>query len=120
MLTSKSSELDRVLGLEVGADDYLTKPFSVMELSARVKALFRRVEMLGKKDEAAQGNLLQARDMTIDIERHAVTVAGRASSSPRASSICWCTFARHPGACTAASSCSIKSGAISTAGMITR
>ena len=48
MLTSKSSELDRVLGLEMGADDYLTKPFSVMELTARVKALFRRVEMLAR------------------------------------------------------------------------
>lgn len=43
MLTSKSSELDRVLGLELGADDYLTKPFSVLELIARVKAIFRRI-----------------------------------------------------------------------------
>ncbi len=46
MLTAKSSELDRVLGLELGADDYLSKPFSVMELVARVKALFRRVDAL--------------------------------------------------------------------------
>lgn len=46
MLTSKSSELDRVLGLELGADDYLIKPFSVMELMARVKAIFRRSETL--------------------------------------------------------------------------
>ncbi|MCW8930368.1 MAG: response regulator transcription factor [Gammaproteobacteria bacterium] len=46
MLTAKSTELDRVLGLELGADDYLTKPFSVMELVARVKALFRRSEFL--------------------------------------------------------------------------
>ena len=45
MLTAKSSELDRVLGLELGADDYLTKPFSVLELVARVKALFRRSEL---------------------------------------------------------------------------
>jgi len=48
MLTSKSSELDRVLGLELGADDYVTKPFSVQELIARVKAIFRRVESLEK------------------------------------------------------------------------
>jgi DNA-binding response OmpR family regulator len=46
MLTAKSTELDRVLGLEVGADDYVTKPFSIRELLARVKALFRRVEVL--------------------------------------------------------------------------
>ena len=46
MLTSKSSELDRVLGLEMGADDYVTKPFSVMELMARVKAIFRRSDTL--------------------------------------------------------------------------
>ena len=46
MLTAKSTELDRVLGLELGADDYLTKPFSVLELMARVKALFRRVEAM--------------------------------------------------------------------------
>jgi len=44
MLTAKSTELDRVLGLEMGADDYLTKPFSIAELSARIKALFRRVD----------------------------------------------------------------------------
>ena len=46
MLTAKSSELDRVLGLEMGADDYLTKPFSIPELMARIKALFRRVDAL--------------------------------------------------------------------------
>lgn len=51
MLTSKSSELDRVLGLELGADDYVTKPFSVSELMARVKAIFRRVESVGKRFE---------------------------------------------------------------------
>jgi DNA-binding response OmpR family regulator len=46
MLTSKSSELDRVVGLEIGADDYLTKPFSILELMARVKAIMRRAEFL--------------------------------------------------------------------------
>lgn len=53
MLTAKSSELDRVLGLEMGADDYLTKPFSVAELAARIKALFRRIDALSAKPEPA-------------------------------------------------------------------
>jgi len=48
MLTSKSSEVDRVVGLEVGADDYVTKPFSVLELAARVKAILRRAELIAK------------------------------------------------------------------------
>ena len=52
MLTAKSSEADRVVGLELGADDYLTKPFSVMELLARVKALLRRVEALTQSRDA--------------------------------------------------------------------
>ena len=97
MLTSKSSELDRVLGLEVGADDYLTKPFSVMELTARVKALFRRVEMLSKKEEGAQAKLLQAREMTIDIERHAVTVRGQGIELTAREFDLLVHFARHPG-----------------------
>ena len=97
MLTSKSSELDRVLGLEVGADDYLTKPFSVMELTARVKALFRRVEMLGKQEEGAQAKLLQVREMTIDIERHAVTVRGQGIELAAREFDLLVHFARHPG-----------------------
>ncbi len=52
MLTSKSSELDRVLGLEIGADDYVSKPFSVRELMARIKALFRRVEAFSKNKKS--------------------------------------------------------------------
>jgi DNA-binding response OmpR family regulator len=62
MLTSKSSELDRVLGLEMGADDYLTKPFSVMELTARAKAIFRRVSMLGTQAPEQDGRRIAARE----------------------------------------------------------
>lgn len=57
MLTSKSSELDRVLGLEMGADDYVTKPFSVMELMARVKAIFRRSETLQTTSTESEGEI---------------------------------------------------------------
>ena len=49
MLTSKNSELDRVLGLELGADDYMTKPFSILELQARVKSQLRKVDLLNKR-----------------------------------------------------------------------
>lgn len=65
MLTAKSSELDRVLGLELGADDYLTKPFSVLELVARVKALFRRSELhSANPDEKSE--IISAGDLYID------------------------------------------------------
>jgi DNA-binding response OmpR family regulator len=57
MLTARSTELDRVLGLELGADDYLTKPFSVAELQARVKAMFRRQEMLQQSNAKAIGSV---------------------------------------------------------------
>lgn len=76
ILTSRSSELDRVLGLEIGADDYLTKPFSIRELIARVKALFRRVEAL--KSEASQKSqrLIQTGDLIIDVDKRSVTLQG--------------------------------------------
>lgn len=75
MLTSKSSELDRVLGLEIGADDYVTKPFSIQELLARVKAMFRRSESL-KSGVAREGpKIIQFRDLVIDTEKRRVTLA---------------------------------------------
>lgn len=77
MLTSKSSELDRVLGLELGADDYLTKPFSVTELMARVKAIFRRVDALSAAVSQAAPNVIVAGELAIDIRRRVVTLAGR-------------------------------------------
>ncbi|MDH5472274.1 MAG: response regulator transcription factor [Gammaproteobacteria bacterium] len=64
MLTSRSSEMDRILGLELGADDYLTKPFSLLELVARVKALFRRAEAMQLKD--AKGKKISFNGLFID------------------------------------------------------
>jgi DNA-binding response OmpR family regulator len=77
MLTSKSSELDRVLGLETGADDYLTKPFSVLELVARVKAIFRRIDAISTR-EVRDKQLLSGGELAIDVERRVVRLRGRA------------------------------------------
>ena len=65
MLTAKSTELDRVLGLEIGADDYLTKPFSVLELVARVKALLRRFDVTSGYSAEGKNNTLTFKDLTI-------------------------------------------------------
>lgn len=76
MLTARSSELDRVLGLEVGADDYLTKPFSMRELLARMKALFRRLEALGGQSKLCPEDEKDIRihDMVIDKPTRRVTL----------------------------------------------
>lgn len=77
MLTAKSSDVDRIVGLEMGADDYLTKPFNVRELLARVKALFRRMEALRKGGPAAPEKVLRAGDLAIDPGKRKVTVLGK-------------------------------------------
>ena len=73
MLTARSEEIDKVLGLETGADDYLTKPFSVREFIARVKAIFRRVSMIQTKDDEKDA-LLVTRDLIIDKDKRKVTI----------------------------------------------
>ena len=74
MLTSRSSELDRVLGLELGADDYVTKPFSIRELQARVKAVMRRMDALQETAAASESRqLLELGDLVVDLDRRKVT-----------------------------------------------
>jgi len=73
MLTAKSEEIDKVLGLEFGADDYVVKPFSIRELKARIKALLRRVDTLN--DNTNQKNKLQFGEMTIFLDKRKVLVA---------------------------------------------
>lgn len=98
MLTAKSTELDRVLGLEVGADDYLTKPFSIPELVARVKALFRRVEaMSGKADAAPLLEKLQFNGMSIDIGKRQVSIDGDNITVTAKEFDLLLHFARNPG-----------------------
>lgn len=100
MLTAKSTELDRVLGLEMGADDYLTKPFSVAELSARIKALFRRVDAMAAKPAAADAADPQAvvvEGLHLDAVRRRVQVHGEAVElTAREFDLLW-HFARQPG-----------------------
>jgi DNA-binding response OmpR family regulator len=96
MLTSKSSELDRVLGLEMGADDYLTKPFSVLELTARVKAIFRRVDNLSKDKDSATV-VISSGNLQIDVEKRSVRLDGKAVDLTAKEFDLLAHFARHPG-----------------------
>jgi two-component system response regulator RegX3 len=73
MLTAKDAEIDRVIGLELGADDYVTKPFSTRELSSRIRAVLRRRDL----EHTAGGTSLRAGDLTVDLTTRRVTVAGR-------------------------------------------
>lgn len=72
MLTALSEEVDRILGLELGADDYVTKPFSTRELQARIKSLLRRVEFDRANMQPLHGNLLVAGDIRMDLDRRQV------------------------------------------------
>ncbi|MEO8215927.1 MAG: response regulator transcription factor [Acidobacteriota bacterium] len=98
MLTARSSELDRVVGLESGADDYLTKPFSIRELLARVRALFRRVDALSSRPAVnGQGEVIRVRDLRIDTERREVQVAGKKIDLTAKEFDLLTQFARTPG-----------------------
>jgi DNA-binding response OmpR family regulator len=97
MLTAKSSELDRVLGLEMGADDYVTKPFSIRELMARVKAIFRRIDQV-KSEQAAGGQaVIRVGDLTIDPEKRQVSLKGKLIDFTAKEFDLLLHFAKHPG-----------------------
>ena len=99
MLTAKSTELDRVLGLELGADDYLTKPFSLAELLARVKALLRRAELLRVAQTSAQtqASALCNGDLEILPVKRQVSVRGKALDFTALEFDLLLHFAQHPG-----------------------
>ncbi|QIM21962.1 response regulator transcription factor [Phycicoccus sp. HDW14] len=78
MLTAKDSEIDKVVGLELGADDYVTKPYSSRELLARIKAVLRR----GAEPEELLPTTLEAGPVRMDVERHVVTVRGEQMPFP--------------------------------------
>jgi DNA-binding response OmpR family regulator len=95
MLTAKSSEVDRVVGLELGADDYLTKPFSIRELLARVKALFRRMEALAAPRKRAGS--IEAAGLSVDLDGRRVSVGGRPVELTAREFDLLVHFAQHPG-----------------------
>lgn len=98
MLTAKTTELDRVLGLEIGADDYLTKPFSIPELLARIKALFRRVDALSQaRQQAVTDEVIERGGMLIDTATRRVTVRGRKVELTAREFDLLLFFTRHPG-----------------------
>jgi two-component system response regulator RegX3 len=78
MLTAKDSEIDKVVGLEIGADDYVTKPYSSRELLARIKAVLRR----GQEPEDLLPPTLESGPVRMDVERHVVTINGKHTPLP--------------------------------------
>lgn len=93
MLTARDTELDKVVGLEIGADDYLAKPFSNRELVARVKALLRRT----RPAAAPAGDRLQSAGLVLDAGRHRVTLDGRDVSLKPKEFDLLAFFMAHPG-----------------------
>ena len=94
MLTAKGEELDKVLGLEMGADDYMTKPFSMRELIARVKAILRRAELT---PASADGGVITSGDLSIDVEARKVSMGGVPVKLKPKEFDLLALFAGHPG-----------------------
>jgi DNA-binding response OmpR family regulator len=100
MLTARDDEIDRVLGLELGADDYLTKPFSMRELLARVKAQLRRVRLTRQEfqaEEKAPPEVLRFGNLTLDLTRREVLLEGRPLALKPKEFDLLVYFARHQG-----------------------
>ncbi|MCS3662785.1 DNA-binding response OmpR family regulator [Salinibacter ruber] len=97
MVTAKTEEVDKVLGLELGADDYITKPFSIREVLARVKALFRRVEVDQDVHAEADETPIELGKVVVEPEKRKVTVEGEAVDLTSKEFELLLLFARHPG-----------------------
>ena len=97
MLTAKSEEIDKVLGLEIGADDYLTKPFSIREFVARVKAILRRQKAHEKSIENPSGTILRIEKLVIEQDKRKVILDGnRIELTPKEYDLL-VLLAQHPG-----------------------
>ena len=97
MLTAKGEELDKVLGLEMGADDYMTKPFSMRELIARVKAMLRRAELSPASTDGRNGGVIISGDLSIDVEARKVSLGGIPVKMKPKEFDLLTLFAGHPG-----------------------
>jgi two-component system, OmpR family, alkaline phosphatase synthesis response regulator PhoP len=97
MLTARSEELDKVLGLELGADDYLTKPFSIRELLARVKAILRRFDVSSEIARPAEASVLVFGELTVDVDKRKVTMRDEALELTAKEFELLMLFARNPG-----------------------
>ena len=75
MLTAKGDDMDKILGLEYGADDYITKPFNILEVKARIKAIMRRTN--GKEKAGEKAKIIESKDMKLDCEGRRVYISGR-------------------------------------------
>jgi len=97
MVTAKTEEVDKVLGLELGADDYITKPFSIREVLARVKALFRRVEVDQETQADAAEALIEVGALVVEPEKRKVEVGGEAVDLTSKEFELLLLFAQNPG-----------------------
>jgi DNA-binding response OmpR family regulator len=95
MLTARDDELDKVVGLEIGADDYITKPFSIREFRSRVRALLRRVA--AQREEPADSDVIEAGDVRIDSAKRTVEVRGQQVQLTYVEFELLRTLASHPG-----------------------
>ncbi len=81
MLTAKGEDMDKILGLEYGADDYVVKPFNIVEVKARMKAILRRVvRMPSEKEDASAKDVVESGDLTLDLESHRLLIHGKERS----------------------------------------
>jgi two-component system alkaline phosphatase synthesis response regulator PhoP len=97
MLTARAEELDKVLGLELGADDYLTKPFSVRELTARVKAILRRIKVEREMKSEELSQEVEFGGLRVDFEKRRIELDGKLVELTAKELDLLLLFARHPG-----------------------
>lgn len=96
-LTSRDDEFDRILGLELGADDYLCKPFSMRELTTRIKVLFRRVALAGKQSTSSADQPLRVGDLELDLQRYQARWKGSPVDLTVTEFMMLHALVRHPG-----------------------